>query len=576
MEPAGRRKSVDPVTSGSGAATSESSVAHDGRKRQFMGSKAGDLSCRLRPPQPVDYFGSGVAVEFLLDRVDGHRLAASGELDDATRMRLGQFMTPPSVARLMASMFRTKRSDIRLLDAGAGVGSLTAAFVSELCGRRTRPRSISATAYEVDRRLVRYLEESGSICKLACRTRGVEFSLRIEAVDFLRAASGMIGGPPLDTPSAERFTCAILNPPYAKIRSDSTARTLLRGIGVEAGNLYTAFVAVAIDLLEAGGELVAITPRSFCNGPYFRPFRRLLLERMALKRIHVFETRNRAFRDDDVLQENVIFHAIKGATRTGVVVSTSASPDNPKSSQRVVSYDKVVMPEDPEAFIRIAASASDDDVASMMESLPSTIGGLGIDVSTGRVVDFRAREHLRKHPSKHTVPLIYPCHMEAGEVVWPKVGGRKPNALAANDRTRDLLVPRGTYVLVRRFSAKEERRRIVAAVCDGSSFDADALGFENHLNYYHRGGRGLPMVLARGLAAFLNSTPVDRFLRQFNGHTQVNATDLRRLPYPTRKNVEALGARVMEHSSDDQEALDRVVARMVFQSSSAAGKASAR
>ncbi len=97
-------------------------------------------------------------------------------------------------------------------------------------------------------------------------------------------------------------------------------------------------------------------------------------------------------------------------------------------------------------------------------------------------------------------------------------------------------MPAGTYVLTKRFSAKEEKRRLVAAVYDGP-----AAGFENHLNYFHRKGQGLDPVFAAGLAAFLNSTAVDLYFRQFSGHTQVNATDLRNLHYPSQAAIELLG-----------------------------------
>ena len=60
-------------------------------------------------------------------------------------------MTPPPTARLMASMFDDLSGDIHLLDAGAGVGSLTAAFVEEACQRQTKPDSITVNNYELER-----------------------------------------------------------------------------------------------------------------------------------------------------------------------------------------------------------------------------------------------------------------------------------------------------------------------------------------------------------------------------------------------------------------------------------------
>ena len=78
------------------------------------------------------------------------------------------------------------------------------------------------------------------------------------------------------------------------------------------------------------------------------------------------------------------------------------------------------------------------------------------------------------------------------------------------------------------------------------------------MNYYHSDGHGLPITLARGLAAFLNSTLVDVYFRQFNGHTQVNATDLRSLRYPSRQRLEHLGE-VVEDPAANQDDLDQLV-----------------
>jgi adenine-specific DNA-methyltransferase len=96
--------------------------------------------------------------------------------------------------------------------------------------------------------------------------------------------------------------------------------------------------------------------------------------------------------------------------------------------------------------------------------------------------------------------------------------------------------------VVRRFSSKEERRRIVASVVDPSVFgEAEKIGLENHLNVFHCDKKPLSETLARGLFVFLNSTAVDDNFRRFSGHTQVNATDLRLMKYPSRKILIELG-----------------------------------
>ena len=115
----------------------------------------------------------------------------------------------------------------------------------------------------------------------------------------------------------DNFTHVILNPPYKKINGETQTRRILNSAGIETSNLYAAFVWLAACLTRPGGEIVAITPRSFCNGPYFRRFRKALLSLVDLRHIHTFESRKEAFADDSVLQENVIFHGIRNEHRRG-------------------------------------------------------------------------------------------------------------------------------------------------------------------------------------------------------------------------------------------------------------------
>ncbi|MBI3267825.1 MAG: Eco57I restriction-modification methylase domain-containing protein [Planctomycetes bacterium] len=507
--------------------------------------------------------GEGASTVALLDRVDAAGRAASSILDPARRRAMGQFMTPAPVARFMASLFRTPRKTVRLLDAGAGVGSLSAAFVEEVCARTRRPSRLVITAYEMDPILLPRLRSTMEECRAACEAAGIEFHGEVQAEDFVEAASEGLAGGLFAAARPPGFDCAILNPPYRKVHTGSRERAALRRIGVETSNLYSAFLALAVKLLADKGELVAITPRSFCNGPYFQPFRRLLLETTSLRRVHIFERRDEAFAVDDVLQENLIMHVVCGAPRTRVLLTASAGPGQPISTSRQVEACRIVSPGDPALVIHLAQDDEDDAIARRIASLPCTLRDLGLDVSTGRVVDFRAREYLRREPDLDTAPLIYPAHFEAGFVAWPRPGGRKPNALLDAPCTADLLIPNAAHVLVKRFSSKEERRRIVAAVYDPAQVAAPRVGFENHLNYFHARGDGLDLGLAKGLAVFLNTTTIDRFFRQFSGHTQVNAADLRSLRYPAREALEALGARIAGRMPD-QEETDRLAHDEVF------------
>jgi len=467
-------------------------------------------------------------------------LSPSAKPARSRQATLGQFFTPALIAEFMAGLFSPPDGTVRLLDAGAGEGALTQAFVARWC-----KGSIAADAYEVDDEVLPTL--------IACLRdlEGDGITARAFDADFLDAAAAMI-----QSGEGERYTRAILNPPYRKIATDSTERRLAAAVGLETVNLYSAFVGLALELVEPGGELVAIIPRSFCNGPYYRPFRDWLFKRSAIRRIHLFGSRRDAFSSDRVLQENVIILLERGGVQREVVVSTSTGADFADLSARVHPFAEIVTPKDLDRVINIPTSE-----VTTEDEFGLTLSELGLDVATGPVVDFRLRDHLRRDLGDADAPLLYPQHLKAGRLTWP-VDGKKPNAIEVCDTTAKWLVPTGWYVIVKRFSSKEERRRVVATLCDPGALPGDLLGIDNKLNLIRCGKAPLAELVARGLTVYLNSTRVDRAFRLFSGHTQVNASDLRRMKFPTMQQLETIG-RAAANLPGDQQAIDACVAAAV-------------
>lgn len=481
-----------------------------------------------------------------LERAGGVRPVAA---DPMRRAELGQFFTPAGVARFMAAMLDipSPLKTLRILDAGAGCGTLTAAAVAELCARPVtrRPRSMHATLWEIDRSLAPELARTLSSCQVVCRDAGVAFTSELRQGNFLLDAAELVGDAALFTPKqSSRFDVAILNPPYRKLRTDSVERGRLDAAGIETSNLYSAFVWLALRLLEAGGELVAITPRSFTNGAYFRPFRRALAREFAFRRVHVYDARDVAFAGDDVLQENVIFHGVRGGAPSSIKVTTSFGPADDGLAERTIAANELMLPHDPDCVMHVVPDETDARIAVQMRGLSHTLADLDVTASTGRVVAFRLKDRLRERRADGDVPLIFPRHVARGYVAWPHASESKPNALTTTGPEDALLLPAGWYVLVNRFSAKEDKRRIVAALYDPSRIEAARVAFDNKLNVLHRRNAGLPEHLAKGLAVFLNCTAVDAYFRQFSGHTQVNAADLRSLRFPAPEELERLGRRI--------------------------------
>lgn len=481
--------------------------------------------------------------------IERARLRLSRDTAAEKKSAFGQFLTPERTAAFMAGLFPPSKGVCRLLDPGAGIGSLSAAFLERWRSGDLAFQRVDVEAFELDVTLHAHLAETLS------KYKGESVGVTISGADFIHAATDALAGGLFAT-ALPRYTHAILNPPYKKIGSESTDRLALRRVGIEAVNLYSAFVALTIALVAPGGQIVAIIPRSFCNGPYYRPFRDFILERAAIRHIHLFESRTKAFKDDAVLQENVVIHLERGGVQGPVTVSTSTDDTFTDLVTHEHPFGRIVLPDDPGRFIHVPTSP-DKNAIERSAFIRFTLGDLGLEVSTGPVVDFRLKEHLRDMPGPSTVPLLYPGHFLHGRTVWPIEEMKKPNAIERNGDTEKWLYPSGYYCVVRRFSSKEERRRVVASVVEPAVLgDVSALGFENHLNVFHVRRRGLPQALAYGLAVFLNTTAVDEAFRRFNGHTQVNATDLRLMKYPDRETLIQMGEWAMRQEDLTQGLID--------------------
>lgn len=214
----------------------------------------------------------------------------------------------------MASLFPDGKDTCQLLDAGAGIGSLSAAFLDRWRDGNFQFRQVEVDVFELDHALISLLSET-----MAKYYQKDDFICKIHEEDFIYAAVDSLTGNLFTTP-LKRYTHAILNPPYKKINSHSAYRLALRHVGIETVNLYSAFVALAVAIAAPGGQIVAIIPRSFCNGPYYRPFRNFILRKTAIRHIHLFESRNKAFKDDNVLQENIIIRLECGGQQGPVTI----------------------------------------------------------------------------------------------------------------------------------------------------------------------------------------------------------------------------------------------------------------
>ena len=165
----------------------------------------------------------------LLSVLEETRLKVADRTPAGKKSQLGQFLTPASTASFMAALFPAASGECRLLDAGAGIGSLSSAFLERCVTGSLHFHEIHLKAFELDDAIHDELQHSLSAYLQKCN-----FSFEMIGKDFIEEASNAIQF------QQYNFTHAILNPPYKKIGSKSSYRLLLRGSGIETVNLYSA------------------------------------------------------------------------------------------------------------------------------------------------------------------------------------------------------------------------------------------------------------------------------------------------------------------------------------------------
>ena len=490
--------------------------------------------------------------------------------DEVRRREAGQFFTSPVIARYMANLAGALPDSACVLDPGAGVGILACA-VCELAAVQ-QLSALSIVAYEADPVLSALCSFNLNYARDFLHEHGIKLSVELHQRDFIEAiaeqrmqAQASLWSDGLQPSHA--FDLIILNPPYFKLNQKDRRAALVKDIAHGRTNIYTLFMSLAASSLKVGGRFVSITPRSFASGTYFKDFRRHFFSTITPERIHMFDSRRAAFEDADVLQENIIL----AGTRKGeisidspsVLISRSrgvhdlAHPLIQHAPRRFIIDDKQKDP-----VLHLPTSDIDTHLLQAFRHWNARLATYGLEISTGPVVPFRALDMLttvEKVKQGEAVPLLWLQHVHHMNIYWPLEHFDKPQGVL-QQASQKLFVKNTTLIVLRRFSAKEEARRITAAVLPENAFSTDLIALENHLNYLYRPGGTLSSEEAVGIAAFLNSTLVDRYFRIANGNTQVNATELRKLPLPPLERLTKIGERVISlRTEQDFDATEQII-----------------
>lgn len=453
---------------------------------------------------------------------------------EAKKNIYNQHFTSENISKFMSSLIDipSNRKRITILDPGAGNGILSIMLVRHIVQYYKNISNVKVIAYEIDPQLVEELKANLKELKDEILIKyKVKVSFEIQNKNYLYSIEDEI-----------KADLTIINPPYGKIKKNSPVSNFLRGYGLSSTNYYSSFIEVALRHTKNKGEIVFIVPRSFMNGKYFKLFRSNVFNHTTLARVHIFESR---YLFDKVTQENVIVKLKKTKPNMKSTVDISHSQDDNINSNHMITRSITeIIDFDNSNIIRAFRSEVDHAIRNLIDSKGYTLSELKqLQVSTGPVVDFRdAINSVRMEYQSKSIPYIFQDHISENNenVSWPKSNAKKGNFLIVSDKVATKIRSKGSYVVVKRFSPKESKHRVHAAVVSNLG-NYDYVAFDNKLNYFHIDKKGMDENVALGLSLYLNSSLVEVYISQITGSTQINSSDLEILKYPSIKELESIG-----------------------------------
>jgi len=456
----------------------------------------------------------------------------------------------------MGDMSQFYGEKVRILDPGAGSGILSASVIDALSKKGVKRFEIDF--YENDVSILPVLESNVQKIKEGLSLKEMILEFNIVRGNFIAenqfAWTGLL--------PTEKYDVVICNPPYKKIGKDSLEANLMSDIVYGQPNLYFLFMAMGAKLLKDGGEFIYIVPRSFSSGLYFSAFRRWFLSEMRITNIHLFASRAAVGgSQDSILQETVILRAIKSnAPQQSIEITESIGACcNETISRFFVDY-RTCVKADRNSFLYFPTSRQDAVTLDFVNSWTATLPELGFRMKTGQLVDFRERKWMSQTPDADTIPLLWPFNLSGARIRFPIQVSGKPQYLRDTSSTKRLQMNRGSYLLLKRFTSKEEKRRLQCALLfEDDLSEYESISAENHLNYILKETGRITQEELFGLFVLLNSSYLDRYFRVLSGSTQVNATEVNAIPFPEIEVIRALGERALQYKTLDESACDQII-----------------
>jgi adenine-specific DNA-methyltransferase len=250
--------------------------------------------------------------------------------------------------------------------------------------------------------------------------------------------------------------------------------------------------------------------------------------------IDFIESRSNVF--SEVLQETALITCIKrsGGSEMVKINLTNATTSQFKSEHQFLGL--FSLPANPEMPWLFPRHQSQVETLRKAVKFRHRLEDYGYTVSTGPLVWNRHKEQLKSSPGKNRLPLIWAESVgKDGEFCF-KASRKNHQPYFEIRPGQEHLVQKSPCILLQRTSAKEQDRRLVAAILDEDFLARypEGVVIENHLNVIQTDGI-IGEVSLEALHLILNAKLFDDIFRCISGSVAVSAYELNMLPLPDYK-----------------------------------------
>lgn len=295
----------------------------------------------------------------------------------------------------------------------------------------------------------------------------------------------------------ETFDLIIGNPPYFEVPAGKIDKEQFGGVMCGRTNIYTLFIYKSINLLNEGGELRFVVPKTMLSGKYFSKLREFIHQECDIIDIVKFDKNN----------------MFSKALQTVIIL---------KLRKRNTIVDRTITTKHTIRFNNNIYFVSDSSKLGLSGN-DTTIKELGCIVKTGSTIWNVHKECLQCEPVLgKTLPLVMASNINDGNLDITSSSHSKPTEkkqhLIVTDANKNL-IETGPFILTNRIVGMNPPKLKAVLIEQSASYFV-----ENHVNII----KG-PLDALKKIKQSLDLNSTTQFIQDVIGSTQVSQNELQNI-----------------------------------------------